>query len=786
VAVSGTIVGSGLGLTGTETGTGTATLSGTTLTVTEPATTSTTNLGGTQVVGQTDVFTGTYSAGTFTATSGTFTRTSCSGANCSSVTLNQSTPFDMGVSGTVSASGGTITAIASSLGGAIITTTPYTFAAGSAGGGGSSTTSPTFISTNAVQVLGQASNINVNGNGAYTAASPGTLVYAAADSSNKVHVYGVNLANPSNSTTAPTATQLGSLSLSIGAGAAISTVVCSDSSSLSASTNALDPTTLFVVLHIAGSTGCNTTGDIWEVVHYGDSVTTAPVAVTALTTSTATPTSFEALYQPGGHLAGIVALDPGSSKLQLFADDTFTSPTTLVSSVTSASSLYSRGSVALGTNLFLSVTVTGGQQAVYRIPYSFSGTTATAVYTAQGTLSSTGVADDNNVYFTDTTTGSGTLTPGAVTVAGNVSSQSVTSLMGTITGQGTATLSGNTLTVTEPATDDQTNLGGDATVAFTDVFTGTVSAGTFTAVSGTQTATHCTQVVTPPPNTSCQSTPLHSPTTFDTVSGSISSAGGAIDITSSGAGGIAQIAETYTFAAAGGGGGSTALVQIPLAGGTATQLYSSGTAFNLLGANDAVVVFYTGTTTASLFTVPVGATTTSATALGASSYAGSISAGTFMQPTTAGSYASNLVYLTVTAASPISYSSEILNPNGTVVQALTADSAFLAFGEFPFSGSVLQIQNIGTSGGYGGGSIFNVKAANLTGVAGGTALSATTGGAAYVVPANTLAVLLGVSNTIGIGALEPLGGGTSVGLAYDLSQDLIESITLTNTSIGPL
>jgi hypothetical protein len=323
-------------------------------------------------------------------------------------------------------------------------------------------------------------------------------------------------------------------------------------------------------------------------------------------------------------------------------------------------------------------------------------------------------------------------------------------------------------------------------VAFTDVFTGTFSAGTFTAQSGTQTATSCTQIS----GTSCQSTTLNSPTSFVTVSGAVTAAGGTIDVTSTGAGGIAQIAETYTFAAGSGGGGASTteyLLQEPLAGGTPTQIYSSSTSYNLLGANDSLVVFYTSSAgTTSLFTTPVSASpaATSATTLGASPYTGTISLGSsFMLPTTAGDSATSLVFLTVinTAASPTSYSSEVLSPSGSVEQSLTSNSAFLYFAASPLSGSVIQVQNIGTSGGYGGGTFYNVKPANLTGSAAGTAIT-TTGGAAYTVPANTLAGLVGLSSTIGAGDLEATGATS--GLAYDLSQNLIVPVTLTNTNVS--
>ena len=92
------------------------------------------------------------------------------------------------------------------------------------------------------------------------------------------------------------------------------------------------------------------------------------------------------------------------------------------------------------------------------------------------------------------------------------------------------------------------------------------------------------------------------------------------------------------------------------------------------------------------------------------------------------------------------------------------------------------MQNIGSSGGYGGGTFYNVTPSSLAGALGGTPFT-TTGAAAYAVPANSLAVLVGQSNAIGAGAL--LSGGASIGLAYNLSSNLIVPIgtSLTNTNV---
>jgi len=253
-------------------------------------------------------------------------------------------------------------------------------------------TPPAFVSTSAAtQYLGYAEQITVNGSGVISAYSPAIYMYAGVDSSNAIHVYGLNL----TSTAAPTPVQIGSLSLPLASGAAISTVICE---SRPANTNLFDPTTMFVVLHIAGTTGCNTTGDVWEVVHYADGASTAPTVV-GITSIFYTP-----LYGPTGALTGLELFDSVSGNLYLYASDSFTTPITLVSGVTAASTILNAesvngGAAFAGNELFLSVTTAAGNY-LYRLPHGV--TSATQEYTATGTLTGIGVGDGVNVYFNDT------------------------------------------------------------------------------------------------------------------------------------------------------------------------------------------------------------------------------------------------------------------------------------------------------------------------------------------------------------------------------------------------
>lgn len=256
------------------------------------------------------------------------------------------------------------------------------------------TTAPAFVTASAnTMSLASGLNVTVNGSNVVTAYSPATLMFAATDQSNNIHVYGLNLLAPQT----PAATQISSLSLPLAPGAALNTVICDSHGS---SSNLLQPTTLFVVLHIAGTTGCNTAGDVWEVVHYTDSPATVPTAVSI------TSTAIEELYVPSGVLVGLALLDPASRNLYVFADNTFSAPATAipggglaaVATIYSNNSIASSGAAFTGTVLFLAVTASGGTQSLYRLPYN--STSATNEYTAAGDLGRA-VSDGTNLYFPD-------------------------------------------------------------------------------------------------------------------------------------------------------------------------------------------------------------------------------------------------------------------------------------------------------------------------------------------------------------------------------------------------
>jgi hypothetical protein len=247
--------------------------------------------------------------------------------------------------------------------------------------------------------LGYGNGTSLNASKVVTDYSPATFLYAALDASDNAHIYSLDL----TSSVIPVPVQVSNLSMPIGS-LNLNQWICDSQSGFG---NVLQPTTLFVVLHIAGSAGCNTSGDTWKVVHYTDSATTAPVDV-SITSSRFTP-----LYAPSGALASLLLLDPVSHNLYDYADSTFTSPVAAIAGgdISAVNSLYASGVTGAqtftGTTLFLTVTINGSEQ-LYRI--SYGSTTAALVYTASGTLDSNAVYDDNNLYFDDVLTGtSGTV-----------------------------------------------------------------------------------------------------------------------------------------------------------------------------------------------------------------------------------------------------------------------------------------------------------------------------------------------------------------------------------------
>jgi len=222
-------------------------------------------------------------------------------------------------------------------------------------------------------------------------------VYATTGADNNVHLYGLNL---SDASVQPAPQQIGSLSLA-------STDLICDSSS--AETNLLQPTSLFVLLHLAGTNGLcgtnTTTGDQWVLVNYTDSATTAPTVLSSAPTSI-TSTDITALYAANGTLSGIVLLDPATSNLYFYTSQAFTTPKLLAAGVSMIDRLDDIETVQSANQfssslLWLGVTI-ASTEYLYQITNNGN---ATSVYTAKGTLTAGyngGVDDNSNIYLTDT------------------------------------------------------------------------------------------------------------------------------------------------------------------------------------------------------------------------------------------------------------------------------------------------------------------------------------------------------------------------------------------------
>ncbi len=255
----------------------------------------------------------------------------------------------------------------------------------------SSSPAPTWITTDPVKLHAIGVNI-VFGSGGLTAYTPQLIVYSDTDFSGNTKVYGLDI---SDTSTTPTPVQISSLALDS------TQEICNGSQG---QVNLSDPTTIFVVFDIAPTGSCNLGSDTFEVVHYKDSPSTAPVTVSLNTNS------FDELYNDGvqsGILVFQVAPEATTGVVNLYADETFTNPKTVFSGVNlalaEASGLTKKGYTTETSDLFYQVT-TGvsvsdptGVTTLYLID---SSGTPTQIF--QGPVGST-ATDDNNFYFVSTT-----------------------------------------------------------------------------------------------------------------------------------------------------------------------------------------------------------------------------------------------------------------------------------------------------------------------------------------------------------------------------------------------
>jgi hypothetical protein len=247
-----------------------------------------------------------------------------------------------------------------------------------------SSPAPTFVTTDTNQLLGIGTQITVTGGVATY--SPQVMMYADTDSTGTTRIFGLTLAGTG---TVPTPTQISNLAVPSGQ------QICSVGAS--AETDVTQPTTLFAVLEVGTLAQCGSGGGTFEVVHYTDSKTTAPVVVSINTTQ------INSVYQ-NGKLVGLLLL--AGSSLDLYANDTFTSPVQKITGLTTAN--YVTGvlneATLSSTAVYYQVSTTTANE-LYRI----DGSTLAATLVQNMGTGSIGipvVQDDTNLYYT-------VLTPGA-------------------------------------------------------------------------------------------------------------------------------------------------------------------------------------------------------------------------------------------------------------------------------------------------------------------------------------------------------------------------------------
>jgi hypothetical protein len=257
---------------------------------------------------------------------------------------------------------------------------------------------PSWITTSSTTLLGLALNGFVNGSTLPTSETPAVMIYAAAGADGNTHLYGLNLAY--SSATPPVPTQITNLSVPA------SMNVCNAGQLES---DVATPSSLAVVFYVVtpmsgakpGTEGYCPAGGTYELAHYTDTPSTAPVVVnipggTASFSALLNDGPFNALYQNAGNLAGVALWDSADGNLNFYPGETFSGPSTVVANVTEPVGIFSR-TVEYG------VTWTGGDN------YLFSGTTTaasayrmnasgSAVAFFVGTVAGA-VQDDNNLYF---------------------------------------------------------------------------------------------------------------------------------------------------------------------------------------------------------------------------------------------------------------------------------------------------------------------------------------------------------------------------------------------------
>jgi hypothetical protein len=330
---------------------------------------------------------------------------------------------------------------------------------------------PAFVTTNPPTILGLAFQGGQFSSPPTTALIPALMMYAAEGADGNTHVYGLDLANPSNSSTVPTPTQITNLSIPA------SKNICSGGE---IETNAATPTTMQIVVYVVtpeagalpGTNGyCSgVTGGTYYVINYTDSPTAAPT----VTTIPGGSASYPALFNDGnfaplnlstGVLGGLLLWDAATTDENFYTSAAFTSSTTLISGVTgipvacvNVTGVTNGNHDSLGGSYLANVSTASGIAA-----YQFTASGAANQFFAGDTAAC--ITDSTNLYFLGTPTGGSTQA---------IYEEPVTAL------SSPKTLLGGLTLATE--TDDYTIIGSNGSVLVFDNFTVSGSGNVSTSV----------------------------------------------------------------------------------------------------------------------------------------------------------------------------------------------------------------------------------------------------------------------------------------------------------------
>jgi hypothetical protein len=218
-----------------------------------------------------------------------------------------------------------------------------------------------------------------------------------------------------------------------------------------------------------------------------------------------------------------------------------------------------------------------------------------------------------------------------------------------------------------------------------------------------------------------------------------------------------------------------AIAQVPLNGSsTALSLFqvalSTSDSLGILGSTGSLLALnsFSGTTgNTTLETLPVNMPGTPHAIT------------TVVDPTGAEVQADDIFVTTTTAISGGNgYSSEGLLADGTVVQPLTANSAYISAG----SGTVLQVSGVTAASGLGGGTI-SVIGLTQPAMPTATALNDASGQPFVVTAGVASATSFDVTTTIGY--VTPLGSSNNrLTYVYDLSKSLIVDVAIPNANVS--